>query len=211
MNGRYKSIAPLEIALWYFRGIPNGAIWTIVLYEILSKSSPIPCPSPSPCPCPCIVSFHFCIHVRSVSMSVSVSMFISVLFQFKYGATNIYGRHGNYIVDFQGFYQAEVGKRNFFLSPQSQFRNLKEAPPQSQFRNLWRNVIPQLQLRNSAIAIFSEVRNFKSATWELQFRNFRHIFGRGNRSIHGEKIRGQKSCATVPLRQVFGFQRKEDS
>jgi hypothetical protein len=26
-------------------------------------------------------------------------------------------------------------KRNFFLSPQSQFRNLKEALPQSQFRN----------------------------------------------------------------------------
>ncbi len=29
----------------------------------------------------------------------------------------------------------EVGKRNFFFSPQSQFRNLKEALPQSQFRN----------------------------------------------------------------------------
>jgi hypothetical protein len=32
-------------------------------------------------------------------------------------------------------YLAEVGKRNFFFSPQSQFRNLKEALPQSQFRN----------------------------------------------------------------------------
>jgi hypothetical protein len=29
----------------------------------------------------------------------------------------------------------EVGTRNFFLSPQSQFRNLKETLPQSQFRN----------------------------------------------------------------------------
>ncbi len=32
-------------------------------------------------------------------------------------------------------YTSELGTRNFFLSPQSQFRNLKEAPPQSQFRN----------------------------------------------------------------------------
>jgi hypothetical protein len=53
-----------------------------------------------------------------------------------------------------------VGTRNFFLSPQSQFRNLKEALPQSQFRNFLRNVAPQLQLRSSAIANFSEVRNF---------------------------------------------------
>jgi hypothetical protein len=50
----------------------------------------------------------------------------------------------------------EVGTRNlFFLSPQSQLRNLKEALPQSQFRNFLKNVAPQLQLRNSAIAIFS--------------------------------------------------------
>jgi hypothetical protein len=30
---------------------------------------------------------------------------------------------------------AEVGTRNFFLSAQSQFRNLKEAFPQSQVHN----------------------------------------------------------------------------
>ncbi len=64
-----------------------------------------------------------------------------------------------------------------------------------------------LRNRNSAITIISEVCNFKSATWELQFRNFRHIFGCGIRSIHGEKIRAKKYRATVPLRQVFGFQR----
>jgi hypothetical protein len=58
----------------------------------------------------------------------------------------------------------EVGTRNFFFSPQPQFRNLQEALPQSQFRNFFQNVAPQPQLRNSAIAIFSEVRNFKSAT-----------------------------------------------
>ncbi len=73
----------------------------------------------------------------------------------------------------------EVGTRNFFLSPQSQFRNLKEALPQSQFRKFLRNVAPQPQFRSSEIAIFSEVRNFKSATWDLHFRNFRHMFRSG--------------------------------
>jgi hypothetical protein len=34
-------------------------------------------------------------------------------------------------------------------------------------------------LRNSAITIFSDVLNFKSATSELHFRNLWHIFGRG--------------------------------
>jgi hypothetical protein len=57
-----------------------------------------------------------------------------------------------------------VGARNFFWSLQSQFRNLKKELPQSHFRNFLKNVAPQPQLRNSAIAIFSEVRNFKSAT-----------------------------------------------
>jgi hypothetical protein len=56
-----------------------------------------------------------------------------------------------------------VGTRNFFWSPQSQFRNLKEALPQSQFRNFLGNVSPQPQLRNSAIAIFSEVHNLRAS------------------------------------------------
>jgi hypothetical protein len=43
---------------------------------------------------------------------------------------------------------AEVGTRNFFSSPQSQFRNLMETLPQSQFRNFLRNVAPQPQFRN---------------------------------------------------------------
>ncbi len=76
------------------------------------------------------------------------------------------------------FYKiTEVGTRNFFLSPQSKLRNLNEARPQSQFHNFLKNVSPEPQLRNSAIAIFSEVLNFTSATWELYFRNFRQIFG----------------------------------
>ncbi len=69
-----------------------------------------------------------------------------------------------------------MGTRNFFLSPQSQLRNLKETLSQPQFRNFLKNVAPQPKLRNSTIAIFSEVRNFKSATWEFYFRNFRQIF-----------------------------------
>jgi hypothetical protein len=57
--------------------------------------------------------FHVHVHVLSVSismtisvsMSVSISTSISVVFQFKYGAMNINGGHGNYIVDFQGSYE----------------------------------------------------------------------------------------------------------
>jgi hypothetical protein len=57
---------------------------------------------------------------------------------------------------------SKVGARNYFLSPQSQLRNLKEALPQSQFHNFLKNVAPQLQLHNSAIAIFSEVSNLRA-------------------------------------------------
>jgi hypothetical protein len=41
----------------------------------------------------------------SVSVSMSISISISVLFQFKYGAMNINGGHGNDIVDFQASYE----------------------------------------------------------------------------------------------------------
>jgi hypothetical protein len=47
-----------------------------------------------------------------------------------------------------------------------------------------------LRNRNTAITIFSEVRNFKSSTLELHFHNFRDIFGCGIGSIH-EKIGGK--------------------
>jgi hypothetical protein len=65
--------------------------------------------------------------------------------------------------------------RNFFLSRQSQFRKFKEALLQSQFCNFLSYAALQLQVRNSAIAIFgiflaeesgcfmkkkSEVKNF---------------------------------------------------
>jgi hypothetical protein len=44
--------------------------------------------------------------------------------------------------------KSEVGTHDFFLSPQSQLRNLKETPLQSQFRNFLKNVAPQPQLPN---------------------------------------------------------------
>jgi hypothetical protein len=59
-------------------------------------------------------------------------------------------------------YFAEVGTRNFFSIPQSQFRNLMETLPQSQFRNFLRNVAPQPQFRN---------RNSATAIPQPQFRN----------------------------------------
>jgi hypothetical protein len=69
--------------------------------------------------------------------------------------------------------EAEVRTRNFFLSPQSQLRNLKDAHPQSQVRSFLKNVVPQSQLRNSAIAIF-----LKSATSSPQLESFTSaIFG----------------------------------
>jgi hypothetical protein len=61
------------------------------------------------------VRFHGHVHFHVLSVSISISMFVSVsmsismLFQFKYSAMNIYGRHGNYIVDSQGSYEV-VGK-----------------------------------------------------------------------------------------------------
>ncbi len=62
---------------------------------------------------------------------------------------------------------------------------------------------PQLRNCNFEIAIFSDVCNFKSATWELHFCNLRHIFGRGIRSgFMKKKSRGKKTRATVPFRQV---------
>jgi hypothetical protein len=91
-----------------------------------------------------------------------------------------------------------VGTRNFFLSPQSEFCNLKEELPQLEgstsaiaIPELFKkccSATATLQLLNSAITIFSEVCNFKSATWELHFRNFWHIFGREIRSIHDKKL-----------------------
>jgi hypothetical protein len=63
----------------------------------------------------------------------------------------------------------------------------------------------------SAIAFFSEVCNFKFAAWELNFRNFRHIFYSGIRSGSWKKIGGKKSRATVPWRQVLASRETDSS
>ncbi len=124
----------------------------------------------------------------------------------------------------------EVGTRNFFSSPQSQLCNSKEALPQSQFRNFLKNVAPQPQLRNSAIAIFSEVRNsralfpqfsadfWRGVAWNYIFF-YRQVFFAVERILKGQqhkifrfrKIGGQKSLATFPLRQFFVFHRNKCS
>jgi uncharacterized membrane protein len=53
----------------------------------------------------CVLSVSQSVLSISVSMFVSVSIFASVLFQFKYGAMNIYYQHCNYIVNSQGSYE----------------------------------------------------------------------------------------------------------
>ncbi len=100
------------------------------------------------------------------------------------------------------------GHAQLFLSPQSQFRNLKEALPQSQFRNFFKEML----LRNRNSAIPQSQFFLMSATSSLQLESFiSAIFGifLAVESGWGSflKIGGKKSHATVPLRQVSGFQR----
>jgi hypothetical protein len=120
-------------------------------------------------------------------------------------------------VNLQGIYKptkfiytcrVRVGTRNFILSPQSQFRNLKEALPQSQFRSFLKKccsatATPQFRNRN-----FYWSPQLKFATWELHLCTFQHIFGHRLKSgFMKKKLEVKKSHATVPLGQVFGFQR----
>ncbi len=97
------------------------------------------------------------------------------------------------------------GHAQLFLCPQSQFSNLKEALQQSQFRNFLKKCCSQPQLRNSAIAFF-----MMSPTSNLQLESFiSAIFGMFLAVESGrgkKKNRRYKSRATVPLRQVLGFQ-----
>jgi hypothetical protein len=102
-----------------------------------------------------------------------------------------------------------VGTLNFFFPPQSQFRNLKEALPQSQFCNL-----EEMLLCNRNSAIPQSQFFLKSATSNPQLESFHSaIFGifLAVELVDSwrKKIGGQKSHSTVPLRQVFCFQRNE--
>jgi hypothetical protein len=97
----------------------------------------------------------------------------------------------------------EVGTRNFFSSPQSQFHNLKEALPQTQFRNFLKTCCSATatpQFRNRNFFWSPQLGSYNSAFFgivlDVEFGQFIE-----------KKIGGKKSRATVPLRQVLGFQR----
>jgi hypothetical protein len=86
-------------------------------------------------------------------------------------------------------HSSEVGKHNFFLSPQWQFPQREGLTSAIAIPQLFKEILHRN--RNSAIAIFSEVRNLRASLG----------------LIHEKKIGGKKSRVTVLLRQVFGFQR----
>jgi hypothetical protein len=104
----------------------------------------------------------------------------------------------------------EVGAQNFFLSPQSQFRNLKEALLQSQFRDFLKKCC-------SATATTQSHFFLKSATSRLQLESSTpNNFWPWNpvdswRKKKKKKHGGQESRATVPLRQVFGSRETDSS
>ncbi len=100
-----------------------------------------------------------------------------------------------------------MGTRNFFW-----VRNRNFATWRKHFRNRNSATVKEMLLRNrnSAIAIFSDVRNFKSATWELNCRNFWPIFGRGIRSGSRKKL-DVKKLVQLSLYGKFLVSRETDS
>jgi hypothetical protein len=68
-----------------------------------------------------------------------------------------------------------AGMRNFFFESAIAIPQLEGSPSATAILQLFKDML--LCNRNSAIPIFCQVRNFKSATRELHFRNFRHISG----------------------------------
>jgi hypothetical protein len=67
--------------------------------------------------------------------------------------------------------------RNFFFESAIAIPQLEGSPSAIAILQLFKAML--LCNRNSAIAFFSEIRIFKSATSDLHFRNFQHIFVRG--------------------------------
>jgi hypothetical protein len=61
------------------------------------------------------------------------------------------------------YYFPVVGTRNFFLSPQSQFCNLKEALPQSQFRNFKKKCCSTTAIPQSQFFLKSQLESFNPA------------------------------------------------
>ncbi len=77
----------------------------------------------------------------------------------------VFGRRcAGSVVAYHTVTPTEVGAQNFFLSPQSQFRNLKEALLQSQFRDF-------LKKCRSATATTQSHFFLKSATSRLQLES----------------------------------------
>jgi hypothetical protein len=124
---------------------------------------------------------------------------------------------------FSGLFQylAEVGTRNFLFDSalQSQFRNLKEALLQLFIETLLCNrnsAIPQLLKKRCSATATLQFRNHSffwclSLTLSPQLESFiSAIFGIFLAMESGrfmKKKLEKTSCATVPLRQVFGFER----
>ncbi len=95
-----------------------------------------------------------------------------------------------------------MGTRNFFLSPQSQFRNLKKALPKPQFRNFWRNVTPQPQLRNCNFFWSPQLERFNSAI----FGTFSAV--ESGRFMGAKNQRSKISCY-CPFQESFRFPEKQ--
>ncbi len=104
---------------------------------------------------------------------------------------------------------SEVGKRNFFLSPQSQFHNLKEALPQSQFRNFLKKccsatATPQLRNRNFVWSPELQVRNLRAS-----IPQFSAYFCPWNPVNSWRKNRRQKISCYCPFKASFCFPEKQ--
>jgi hypothetical protein len=99
-------------------------------------------------------------------------------------------------------YEAEVGRHKYFLSLQLQFRNLKEA--------LSAIAIPQLFKKCCSATATPQFRNqifLKSTTSNLKLEGFTSaMFGIFLAWNPVDSLK-KKSHATVPLRQVFVFER----
>jgi hypothetical protein len=96
---------------------------------------------------------------------------------------------------------AGVGTRNFFLSPQLQFRNLKEALLQSQFLNFLKtccSAIPQSQSATSSLQLESFTSSILSYFWSCC----------GIRLIH-EKKSEKKILCYCPFNTSFWFPEKQ--
>jgi hypothetical protein len=104
-----------------------------------------------------------------------------------------------------------VGTRNFFVEsaitiPQLEKSTSAIATPQSQFRNFLKNVAPQPQLCNFAIAIFSEVSNLRAS-----LPQFSEYFLAVESGRFMKKKSEVKNLVQLSLYGKFLFSRETDS